>query len=154
MGALFLFGLDFAFIVAAPAPRRRAKIGFAGTPVPTSSEAWEIFQVKIRAAGAATQLVEYETGIEIDSVFFQKRKIFFFKGHLPIDVPSGNGCTSPRPGDSIRSRQMLHRQQRSASRHKFFRSVAGGLRPGIQPQRTRRTTKLNFRWNGWDIKCQ
>ena len=39
MGALFLFGLDFAFIVAAPAPRRRAKMGFAETPLPTSSEA-------------------------------------------------------------------------------------------------------------------
>src|SRR6185312_8704747 len=70
-------------------------------------ERWEIFQVKIRAAGAATQLVEYETGVEIDSVFFQQRQIFLFEGHLPIDVPSGNGCTSPPPGDSIRSRHTL-----------------------------------------------
>ena len=43
-----------------------------------------MFQVRIKAAGAAIQLVEYEPGIEIDSVFFQQRQIFFFKRHLAV----------------------------------------------------------------------
>src|SRR6185312_5706933 len=70
-------------------------MGFAGTPLPTvrgwehgaqvaaataccspPRERWEIFQVKIRAAGAATQLVEYETAVEIERKTGDRRDVF------------------------------------------------------------------------------
>src|SRR6185312_3199309 len=142
-------------------------MGFAGTPLPTvrgwehgaqvaaataccspPRERWEIFQVKIRAAGAATQLVEYETGVEIDSVFFQQRQIFLFEGHLPMMFLLGM--------DVLHHRQEIrfaHADCCTTAANGIFRSVAGRppsceFRPGIQPQRTRRATSSTFRWNG------
>src|SRR6185437_6873525 len=116
----------------------------------------------IRAAEAATQLVEYETGIELDAVFLQQRQIFLFEGHLPMMFLLGMDVLHHR-----REIRFAHADCCTTAANGIFRSVAGGVllvdsalefnhkkHEGPQSSTSGGMDDAVRSYTDWDIKCQ